>query len=724
MIDRRALVSRHDVDLSGIDPTSPLTVGNGEFCVTVDVTGLQSLPAAYPVLDPAGGTPGTLLGTMASWGWHSVPGGDAGLDAFARTYPAPTGPVRYVDLDGDLAAVDAGASADGGIGGGGGGGAAWLRANPHRLDLARIGFAVQPAGPDGEVRPLRPDDVAGPHQHLDLWGGVIDSRFVLRGRPVRVRTVCHPEEDVLGVRVRSPALAEGLVVRVGFPYGSVRWADAADWTRPDAHRTDVEEVADGWLVTRALDGTRYLVRLGARPGTRLRRTGPHELVLRADSGGLALSVAFTPVGRAPGNTKNVTAGPPAGASTIETASRRHWARFWNSGGAVDLSGTADPRAVELERRTVLSQYLTAVNCAGSLPPAETGLTCNSWRGRFHLEMHWWHAAHFATWGRPELLEPSLRWYAEILPVARATARGQGYDGARWPKQVGPDGRESPSPIGPFLIWQQPHPIHLAELVRRAHARAGDDPDGGRAVRRYAPLVLATADFMASFASRTTRGFELGPPLVPAQESYAAERHRLRNPPFELAYWRWGLRVAARWRELLGIAPDPRWDAVADGLVRPPETGGVLAACELGGPGDGHPWTLRADHPSMVYGLGVVPSTGTADPGTVRRTLTGVLGSWDWDSTWGWDYPALAMTAARLGDPATAVDVLSMPTEKNRHVASGHNRQSGSLPVYLPGNGGLLAAVALLAAGWDAAPGPAPGFPASWTVRHEGLIPSP
>ena len=44
-------------------------------------------------------------------------------------------------------------------------------------------------------------------------------------------------------------------------------------------------------------------------------------------------------------------------------------------------------------------------------------------------------------------------------------------------------------------------------------------------------------------------------------------------------------------------------------------------------------------------------------------------------------------------------------------------------VYIPGTGALLAAVAMMAAGWDAAPpGDAPGFPrdGSWVVRSEGL----
>src|SRR5205823_3802065 len=141
-----------------------------------------------------------------------------------------------------------------------------------------------------------------------------------------------------------------------------------------------------------------------------------------------------------------------------------WENFWLKGAAVDLIGSTDKRAPELERRIVLSQYLTAIQCSGSMPPQETGLTCNSWYGKFHLEMHWWHAAHFALWNRLSMLEKSLDWYRKIRPSAMERARQQGYYGARWPKMTAPDGRDSPSPIGPLLIWQQPHPIFFAELV--------------------------------------------------------------------------------------------------------------------------------------------------------------------------------------------------------------------------------------------------------------------
>ena len=88
---------------------------------------------------------------------------------------------------------------------------------------------------------------------------------------------------------------------------------------------------------------------------------------------------------------------------------------------------------------------------------------------------------------------------------------------------------------------------------------------------------------------------------------------------------------------------------------------------------------------------------------------------------------LAMTAARLGKPDLAIDALLMDTPKNVYRVNGHNHQRPGLSVYLPGNGGLLYAVAMMAAGWDGAPpGAAPGFPRNgrWMVRWEGLRKAP
>ncbi|NVM57441.1 MAG: hypothetical protein HWN51_04915 [Desulfobacterales bacterium] len=402
--------------------------------------------------------------------------------------------------------------------------------------------------------------------------------------------------------------------------------------------------------------------------------------------------------------------------TVKVAAEDHWQDFWSNGGAIDFSQCTDPRALELERRVVLSQYLAAINCAGSYPPQETGLAHNSWHGKFHLEMHWWHAVHFALWNRLELLEKSLPWYQSILPMARATAQTQGYKGARWPKMTSPDGRESPSNVGVFLIWQQPHPIYYAELCYRARKDQ-------QTLEKYKEIVSETAEFMASYVvwDQANQRYVLGPALIPAQESYGRDRKRDLNPTFELAYWQWGLETAQRWRQRLGMKRNPKWDDVISKLSRPNVREGVYTAIET------EPFTIYRDHPSIVAAYGLLPRTPLVEPEIMKRTYNHILERWDWPSTWGWDYPMLAMTAARLGEPEKAVDALFIESQKNRYLANGHNYQSSRLPLYLPGNGGLLTAVAMMAAGWDGCPDrPSPGFPANgkWNIRWEGLRPMP
>ena len=680
-IDRRALVGRHHPVLHRLDPESPLSVGNGELAFTADVTGLQTFAEAYEATIP--------LGTLSQWGWHTWPNAEGwSIERFRFTeYPSQGGrAVGYADIPGDRRTPEV----------------AWLRANPHRLHLGRIGFRLAMA--DG--RPARAEDLEDVEQTLDLWDGVLRSRFRLEGgEEVAVETVCHPRLDLVAVRVASPLVGRGRIgVRLRFPYGTGDTA-AADWGRPEAHRTVLARTGpDRATLRRTLDADAYHVSTRWAPAASIEETVPHDFLVAPAKGTDVFDFAV-----------HFSREPPRGAppsfEETRTAAREHWNRFWRTGGALDLSGSLDPRWRELERRIVLSQYLTAIQCAGRYPPQETGLTFNSWYGKFHLEMHWWHAAHFALWGRADLLERSIGWYQHILPRARELARRQGYHGARWPKQVGPEGIESPSAVSVFLIWQQPHPIYHAELLYRAQP-------GGDALQRYADLVFESAAFMASYAAwdAQTRRYVLGPPLIPAQETYGPMRERVVNPTFELAYWAWGLATAQIWRERLGLRREDVWDRVIANLARPAVRDGIYAAIDV------PPYTERTDHPSMLAALGFLPKTPLVDADVMRRTLADVRRQWNWETTWGWDYPMMAMTAARVGEPGAAVEALLMDVPKNRYLANGHNFQTERLPLYLPGNGGLLYAVALMAAGWEGSSGDAPGFPddGRWRVRAEGI----
>ena len=675
MIDRRALVTRHNPRLTAWDPWSPLTVGNGELAFTADFTGLQTFDEEHRRGQP--------LCTQAQWGWHTIPTGRPGgkwtlpelaMEAFAagdRSVGYPT------SAQGQEAAFH------------------WLRENPHRLHLGRIGLAF----PDG----VHPEDLAPVEAVLDLWTGTLTSRFLWQGHPVKVTTCCHPDRDLLSFRVESALLVERrLGAFLAFPYGSPG-REAADWDSPGRHESRVAFHGRRAFIDRTLDDDRYTAVVSLGSGVTMGRAGPHRFSIGAVGAVMEWEVEFLRPGTAPGE---------AGGELVRRASAQAWEGFWTRGAAVEFAGSRDPRAGELERRVVLSQYLLAVQCAGSAPPQETGLSCNSWYGKAHLEMHWWHAAWMPLWGRPELLEKSLGWYLERLPEARDRAGRQGYRGARWPKMVGPAGEESPSSIAPLLIWQQPHLLHMLELVRRSRPGVPTDP-------RWDDLVRDTADFMVSFLVPGPGGrLSLGPPVIPAQENH--NPRTTVDPTFELAYWDWGLRQADAWFRRRGLDPDPRWVVTAGTLAPLATAEGVYLAHRRCADTFSH---FNFDHPSMLAALGMLPGP-RVDPAVMARTLDRVWTQWRWDDVWGWDFPLVAMTAARLGQPGRAVDALFHPSAKNLYSANGHNRQGNveALPLYLPGNGGLLAAVALMAAGWDGAPRALPGFPDDgfWTVAYEGL----
>ncbi len=680
-IDRRALVTRHHPTINKADKLSSFTVGNGEFAFTADVTGLQTFMEYYES--------GIPLGTQSNWGWHSFPNvNNYTLDQVFSYYDTYGRKVSYAaDMKSEVAQ--------------------WLRANPHRLHLGQVGFQIKRS--DG--RDIKLEDIRDIDQTLNLWQGILFSNFTIENHHVKVQTGCHPELDQIAVRVQSNLIEDvGIGVVFNFPYGLLSWGKkSADWDSPEKHQSKILENGDNFIVIeRILDASKYFVTIHWKGEAQLKQPEKHRFILEF-LGGKEFELTYHFSLERPSQTL------PTAPETFG-ASKEHWKNFWKSGGAIDLSESTDARAKELERRIVLSQYLTAIQCAGSKPPQETGLTCNSWYGKFHLEMHWWHAVQFVLWGRPHLLEKSLAWYEKILPAAKRKAVRQGYDGVRWPKMTDPDGNESPSSVGVFLIWQQPHPIYYAELLYRIQ-------NDMNVLERYKTIVFKTADFMASYAAwdEQNKRYILGPPLIPAQEIYKAETTI--NPTFELSYWAFGLKTAQSWRKRLGLPRNEKWDHVLSHLSRIPENNGLYQNTETAlntFEDEFH----RNDHPTLLGAFGMLPND-SIDVNIMRNTLKQVMVSWNWDRTWGWDYPLIAMTAARIGEPEAAIDALLLDVQKNTFLTNGHNYQDERLTLYLPGNGGLLTAVAMMAAGWDGAPDKhAPGFPSDgkWIVKWEGLKP--
>ena len=669
-IDRKELVQGHNPELFGFDYDSPMILGNGEFAFSADVTGLQTFYEDYRDNLP--------LCTMSQWGWHTTPVSQERYsytrdDLQLTMYDTYGRQVGYAKkkMPGNEQVYD------------------WLRQNPHRLNLGRVGFGIKKR--DGS--PVKKEDITNIYQELDLYDGVLYSRFKVEGVPCAVRTCVHPTRDMIAVEVHSELITtHQMQIEITFPYGSPD-KTASDWDNKDAHSTDVVFSDDGIVqMKRTLDQDEYYVTIRETSDNETEKRGRHLVVINAKTGNtIKTCIEFS--------NREKRSNIPT--SRVFKECEAYWNNYWEEGGVIRLRDSRDPRGRELERRIILSQYLTAVQCAGSVPPQETGLSCNSWYGKFHLEMHFWHSAHFHFWNRTALLERSMQWYIDHLPDAKALAESQGYRGARWPKMVAADGIDSPSPIAPLLIWQQPHIIWYLESCYQDH------PDQAT-LKKYADVMFETAEFMADFAVWDDQSgrYVLGPPCIPAQERH--EPDKCMNPTYELEYWVFGLKIACQWRERMGLAPEKKWLDVMEKLAVPTIVNNTYMAQE------NCPETfekVNTDHPSMLCAYGLIPGS-RIQPEVMDNTLTRVLNEWQFPTMWGWDFGVIAMTATLLGRPDVAVDILLKETEKNCYVLSGNNRQMTrkDLPLYLPGNGSLLLAVAMMAAGYKGCDRNTPGFP--------------
>ena len=675
-IDREALVKRHTVHLDRLTSDELPQMGNGEVGFSVDATGLQ-----------------TFYGnTMSHWSWHTVPCPPELYAGYDKPHDALR--LQEYNYNGRKLGLRTTSSGQSEL-------YNWMRQNPHRFNLGKLRFILTKNNGSEIVAA----DVRDIDQTVDLWRGVVISRYTIEGTPVNVETCVDPESGELAVRVSSPLITqERLKVEWTFPYGH-HGNSGADWTKPERH-TSTLTVKDKRLeVDRRMDDMQYHAALAYESDATLSEPSAHTFVLKPDknSDTFAFTVHYSP---------EYTNSTPA-VDDAFTASEEGWEGFWRSGGAVDLSESSDSRWMELERRIVLSQYLLAINSSGSLPPQESGLFSNTgeWSGKFHLEMHWWHAAHYALWDRFSLFEPSLQYYRDALPKARELAQSQGFKGARFVKMSGPDNEDAPSFTGPLIIWQQPHPIFYAELEYRINPSQ-------EVLEKWQEVIQETAEFMADFAyyEPARDRYVLGPPMasVPENTDYPSTK----NPTFELSYWHTGLRWAQIWRQRLGLQRESHWDEVINKLAVLPEQDGLYLQQEgMSNTYTGMNWV----HPSLIGPGGMLPY-GQANRETVKRTVAKVWEVWQWDRCWGWDFPMMAMAAARNGRQSAAIDVLLHPSFKNDMNKLGMS-SGGHFP-YFPANGGLLYAIALMAAGWDDAPDiHAPGFPndgASWKVRHEGL----
>lgn len=698
LINRLDIIASFNPHLTDINPQSPLSVGNGRFCYTADITGMQTLYEEYSAETP--------LCTMAEWGWHTKKAdnekGFYTLDDVRMTpynYCKRTVTYPRVKYEGNEAAYD------------------WVRQNPHKFNLAKIGLYFH-------NKPIKADNIYCINQTLDVTTGILKSSFRLnvnRHNNVRtlnnimadnintnatidnlvtVYTVCDDNSDTVAFHISSGLLQCGLSINIAFPYASCD-ITGSDWNDTDGH----SDFLKASHIRRQIDDTAYYVNFNINgtdtsqhtannsiitsdsnvtinkcnnsAAATIKSNGIHSYNITTIADELNMSVNF-----------NKSIHTPATYDTIAGNSRHFWHNYWTTGKFLNSDNK------ELMRRVILSQYLLVINDSGYIPPAETGLTCNSWYGKAHLEMHYWHMAWAPLWGHPELLTRSFDWYIDILDEAKKNASRNGYKGARWTKMVSYTGSDCPSKIAPLLVWQQPHIINMLQMV--IDNNTSDDFDVKAYMNKYWILVKETAVFIADYLvyDPVSDIYNIEAPVIPVQERHLPEDTR--NPIFELAYFRYGLLIAAKWAYKLGFTDEAsQWHNIAMHIAPLPINDDVYIAhsnCP-------DTFTNKAiDHPLMLQIYGMLDNYGAediVDKDIYRNTLMKVIDVWDYSTLWGWDFAVIAMAAHKLGLDDIALEQLLINSPKNDYVESGNNRQNSrkDLPLYLPGNGSLLLAAA-------------------------------
>lgn len=676
-IDREAVVKRHRVCTTGTLLKSPAQVGNGKFAFGMDITGLQTF---------------VPFNTLSDWSWHSfpLPEGMRAEDYRPVVVETHGKKIAYELRNPDQPELSE-----------------WLTKNPHRYNLGRIGFRL--LREDGtEAREI---DLGNARQEIDLWTGVVYSRFELNRKEVKVRTVCHPDKDMIGVSIESELLNDGnMSIYLDFPYPDGRYFKhyIGRYDTISGHTSTFEKLAPNSVrIARTMDDTHYYATLDwTGPATFSRESEKaHTFLLQPrHTSTFSFTCCFSP---------EPVADVTEPVASIERKSAVSWEKYWRSGAAVDLSGSKDPRWLELERRIVLSQYLMRANESGLFPPQESGLVNNGWFGRFHFEMIWWHGVHYGLWNRMECFDNYLNVYKDFMPEALERAKSEGRSGARWPKCTGNFNREWPGSAHAYLIWHEPHPIYFAEMQYRQKPVP-------ETLEKWKDVVLNTADYMADylFYDKKTKQYVLGPPVVVVSEN--TDPLQTINPIFELGYFRYGLRTALEWADRLGLSEKrtKKWKEVLSKMAPLPVADGVYTTYES----IPDMWTKYTyEHPALTGVYGMLPGDGVDLP-TFKRTLEKVSKEWQFNRIWGWDFPMLAMAAARTGQPALAIDMLMHPSAGFQFDE--HGLATGGPFPYFPSNGALLTAVAMMCGGWDGSEGEAPGFPkdGSWTVRYEGFVP--
>ena len=303
---------------SAFDSLNTFYIGNSEFSFGVDLTGLQTFPELYK-----GGIPVIAMS-------------DLGTDREANAGNS------YLYQPGTI-------------------GLSILKRNGKEISI---------------------NNVSNPVQELNLQNGEIESRFIIEGVPVLIKTVCHSDYDMISVRIVSDLIRENRIkIKIRFPAIKTS-SNGLKFDLPGTNTTRILADTNNYsILSRTRDIDNYYMLIW-RNSAELREINPHLYFLEPNRSDSIYSFTFQFM-------KSLATGRMQNFGETEEASRRSWNKFWSTVNGFNYPEGTDPGSNMTEKRIKISLYCTRIQCI--VPHSMEGicLTYNNWFGMFNLELHWW-----------------------------------------------------------------------------------------------------------------------------------------------------------------------------------------------------------------------------------------------------------------------------------------------------------------------------------------------
>lgn len=588
---KKSDIIKYNLKFNHIDSKNPVTIGNGDFAITLDQTGTQSLYEIYKDIP---------LSTMSNKNWFYKDKKDI--------KPSYVDGKAYMlfNLDNDPNYQI-------------------NRQYPFKYSFMQILLY------DND-KLIDINNIKDVKQELDLYKGIVTSSFNYKEKINKTISFIYQDHDEFNFKLQSDNL--NLALKFNYP----------SYTK-NGYRLDIlpNVLVKEDRMTLLYDDKNSL-------SFKLKSSSKYQIVentLIFDDNNVSFSLALD-----------------------EIKEGKLLDEFWKCDNGIIIDNE------ELVKKMVLSKYLLHVNSTGIYPPQESGLTYNCWNSKFHLEMHLIHSLWNIYNNHVGDLVKSFDYYLSIMPSSLKRASLNGYNGLRFPKMTGPDGEDSPSNIGPLLIWQAPHILFMLQEIYYLYNKEN-------IIKKYEPLISGTIDFMISFLTLKDSKYQMLDPLLEACESIPLDR--CQNPSFELEYWRYTLERQPKIDTVLYGHQRYDYLDITSKIITPKEDDGIYLKTY----GVIDKYDLYKDHPTEGFLMSFFKSK-IVDKEKMVKTIDYILKNMDLSSYWGWDFPFLGLSLLNCGEIEKSIEVTQLNTINNQYLYNGYNTSPrDDLKAYLPGNGAFL-----------------------------------